>query len=349
MFWLLKGKELILAIAVLYDNSFTSGIASQFRHSKWEGFTFWDLIAPMFMFIVGISMTYSIGKRIEKGARRKDLFLQIIRRTVLLFIFGLIMNDLLEFNFSELRIWGGTLQRIALCYCIGGIIFLTNRVRGVIAWSLGLLLFDWAVMTLVPVPGVGAGVLTPAGNLAGYLDRMLIFGRMHGYGHGDYLGVITTLPCTTATTFGALCGHYLRKHAHSPHRKTVMILAAGVICLIVGGLWGMIYPMNRALWSASYMLYSNGWSLVFFAVFYYVIDVRGYSKWAFPFILIGLNAITIYLVQSQFNFGIIARIFVRGIMGHMGVLEPVFFVLCVILVKLWFLYFLYKKRIFLRV
>ncbi len=348
MFWILRGEAMFIAFFGMYQNPVAGEIVRQLRHSKWTGFTFYDLIAPLFLFVIGLSMPFSISKRLERGEDRGDLWKHIIRRTIVLFLLGLVFNNILDFNFTEFRPMG-VLQRIALCYAIAAAIVMTHTIRGQILWTVGLLLFDWAVMTLVPVPGVGAGILTPEGNLAGYIDRLILPGKLCCYGFGDNEGLLSTLSCTTAVTFGALCGHYLRISQHTPQRKTLMFLSAGVILLLIGELWNLVYPINRLLWSASYMVYSVGWSLLIFAVFYWIIDVKGWRKWSFPFMIIGMNAITIYVLQSQFDFKHISNIFVRGIVPHMGDFARPFNLLCVILAKWCFLYFLYKKRIFLKV
>jgi len=190
---------------------------------------------------------------------------------------------------------------------------------------------------------------SPEGNLAGYIDRLLLPGKLCCYGFGDNEGLLTTLSCTTATTFGAICGHYLRTSVDSLERKTVNFVCWGVALIVVGMLWNLVYPINRLLWSASYMTYANGWSVLLFGVFYWIIDVKGYKKWAFPFIIIGMNAISIYVLQSQFDFGHIANIFIRGIAPLFGDFERPFYLLCVIIAKVLFLYFLYRQRIFLKV
>ena len=348
MFWILQGEAMFIAMFGLHSNSVANEIVRQLHHSKWTGFTFYDLIAPLFLFAVGLSMPFSISKRLERGHNRQDLWKHIIRRTIVLFLLGFVFNDILEFNFLDFRIMG-VLQRIALCYGIAAVIVMTNSIRGQIVWMVGLLMFDWGIMTLVPVPGIGAGVLTPEGNLAGYIDRLLLPGKLCCYGFGDNEGLLTTLSCTTATTFGAICGHYLRTSVDSMERKTFNFVWWGVALIVVGMLWNLVYPINRLLWSASYMTYANGWSVLLFGVFYWIIDVKGYKKWAFPFIIIGMNAITIYVLQSQFDFGHIANIFIRGIAPLFGDFERPFYLLCVIIVKILFLYFLYRQRIFLKV
>jgi len=346
MFWIMGGDTFFPALFALIGSSFFLSLSRQLEHSEWNGFTFYDLIFPLFLFIVGCSMPFALGRRIEKGEPVKSIYGHIVKRTVILLILGLVYNGLLNFHFSEMR-YAGVLQRIAICYFLAAVIFVNTKPRTQAILSAVILLAYWAVMKLVPVPGFGAGVLTPEGNLAGYLDRQFLPGRFCCYTFGDNEGFLSNLPAVVTTLLGALAGGWL-KTGGSGMRKVAGLAAAGIGSLAVGLLWNRVFPINKLFWSSSYVLYSGGWSLLLLALFYWIIDVRGWRKWAFPFVVIGLNPITIYVVQGLFDFGLIASIFVHGFIKHLGAFQPAFWALCVLTVKWLFLYFLYKQKIFLR-
>jgi len=346
MFWIMGGAALFLNLFKLADNPVTRALAAQFHHSRWHGFTFEDLIFPLFLFIVGCSMPFSLTKRLARGDSRRELYKHMIRRTLVLFFLGLVYNGVLNFDFATMR-YAGVLQRIAVCYFFAALIVMNTDVRGQAVWAGALLLFYWAIMKLVPVPGHGAGVLTPEGNLAGYIDRLLLPGRFCCYEFGDNEGILSTIPAVSTTLMGVLSGHWIR--SSSPAGGKVRgLLAAGAVSLAAALLWNLAFPINKLIWSSSYVLFAGGWSLLLLAAFYWIIDVRGYVRWAFPFVVIGLNPITIYVAQGLFDFGVIADVFVHGFIDELGAFKPLFWSFCVLAVKWLFLYFLYRQRIFLR-
>jgi len=347
MFWITGGAAFFLSLFRLIDTPFFDSLSQQLNHPSWHGFTFWDLIFPLFLFIVGASMPFSISKRLERGAPPKKLYIHIVQRTLTLFILGLIFNGLLGFDFSNFR-YAGVLQRIALCYFFAALIVMNTQIRGQAIFAGLILLLYWAAMTLIPVPGHGAGVLTPEGNLSFYIDRLWLPGKFVVYRTlGDNEGILSTLPAISTTLLGVLSGHWLRS-SYTYNKKVLGLLAAGVVSLLLGLLWNVVFPINKIIWTSSYVLFAGGWSMLLLCLFYWIIDVMGYAKWAFPFVVIGLNPITIYVAQSLFDFGIIARIFVHGFIDSFGDFRPVFWAFCVLAVKWLFLYFLYKKKIFLK-
>ncbi len=347
MFWLMQAQKVVVAAFAAFHLPYAAEIARQTEHSAWLGFTFWDFIAPLFLFVVGMSMPYSITRRLERGDGRRGMYFHLVRRTVLLILLGLVMNKLLKLDFSNFR-YTGTLARIALCYFFSALIVLHTRPRTQAWFTGGLLVGYWALMALVPVPGFGAGVFTPEGNLAGYIDRLFLPGRFCCYQFGDNEGYLSTLPAVSTTLFGVLCGHLVRSSLSSA-RKLRVLVAGGLASLLVGWAWGLVFPVITMLWTSSYVLWANGWCMLLFAAFYWIIDVKGCRKWAFPFIVIGMNAITIYVLQSQFQFAAVANIFVEGLLRLAGDYRPLTAVVSVVAVKWLFLYFLYRRKIFLKV
>jgi len=346
MFWITGGAFFFRAVLDFIDIPFFESLSIQLRHSRWDGFTFYDLIFPLFLFIVGASMPFAISRRLQRGDSPKKLYIHIVKRFLTLLFLGYIYNGLLNFDFSHFR-YTGVLQRIVVCYFITALIVMNTDIKrqGIIAGA--ILIFYWLMMKLIPVPGFGAGVLTPQGNLSAYIDQQFLPGSFCCYKFGDNEGILSTIPSVATTLIGVLSGHWLRSSL--PQKKKVLgLFASGAAGLILGLISGFVFPVNKLLWSSSYVLYSAGWSLLLLGLFYWAIDVRGYGKWAFPFVVIGLNPITIYVAQRLFDFGVIADIFVHGFIDTFGSFKPAFWAFCILMVKWLFLYFLYKKRIFLK-
>jgi predicted acyltransferase len=347
MFWIIGGGSVFIELFTLSDNPFMNALVHQFHHSQWNGFTFEDLIFPLFLFIVGLSIPFSLTKRIDRGDSNASLYRHIITRTLVLIFLGLIYNGILGFEFHSMR-FVGVLQRIALCYLFTSLIVMNTGIRGQVIWTISILIGYWAVMKLVPVPGFGAGVLTPEGNFASWIDRLFLPGRFCCFEFGDNEGLLSTVPAVSTTLLGVLSGQWITS------RRTMAVkfrglLIAGIICLVGALIWNVVFPINKLLWTSSFVLFAGGWSLLVFATFYWIIDVKRWKRWAFPFFIIGLNPITIYIAQELFDFGMITNVFIHGFAGHLGALEDSFSSLSVLIVKWLFLYFLYRQRIFLKV
>ncbi|MBZ5544805.1 MAG: DUF5009 domain-containing protein [Acidobacteriia bacterium] len=347
MFWITGGEELIHGLHRTLGSSWTAVLDTQFHHVAWGGFRFYDLIFPLFMFIVGVVLPFSLTRRLERGASRGQLYRHLIQRLILLLLLGLVYNGLLDFQFHDLRV-AGVLQRIALGYFFAALVVMNTNVRGQAIITGAILLGYWAILMLIPVPGFGAGVLTPQGNLAACLDQKLLPQPFCCYHFGDNEGILSTLPVVATTLLGALAGHWLRSSA-TPKRKVVGLAIAGVACLLVGGLWSLAFPVIKNLWTSSYVLVAGGCSLLLLALFYWIIDVRGWRRWAFFFTVIGMNAITIYLARRLFDFGTITAIFVHGFIDYLGPAKPLFWDFSVLMTGWLFLYFLYRQKIFLKV
>lgn len=348
MFMIIGGDSLFRIVSTMIGGSFFMAVAAQFHHEEWNGFNFEDLIFPLFLFIVGMVMPFSITRRLERGDSRGAIYRHIVTRAVTLVFLGLLYNGLLNFDFSNFR-YAGVLQRIALCSLFAGLIVMNTGIRGQIGWIVGILLGYWAAMMLIPVPGYGAGVLTPEGNLASWIDRLFLPGRFCCFRFGDNEGLLSTIPSVATTLLGVLAGHLLRREDLAKAKRAGMLATAGACGIIAGLIWDLVFPINKLIWTSSYVLFAGGLSALVAAAFYWVIDVKGYSKWAFFFIVIGLNPITIYVTQGLFDFGTVANIFLHGFIDNLGELKPLVWTSSVLAVKWLFLYFLYRQKIFLKV
>jgi predicted acyltransferase len=353
MFWIAGGEGIIHAFYKVWPNAATRTLDTQFEHMPWAGFHFYDLIFPLFVFVVGAVLPFSLTRRMEEGANRRQLYRHIIQRFLLLFLFGLCYGGLLDFNIHTLRI-PGVLQRIALCYLFAGLVVMMTGIRGQAIVAGSILIVYWLIIKLVPVPHIGAGIITPESNLAGYLDRV-VFATLHlpsrfcCYTFGDNEGILSTLPAISTCLMGVLAGHWLRSGKYSPNRKVLGLAAAGVATLLVAWVWSFNFPIIKNIWTSTFVLCAGGWSLLLLALFYWIIDVKGYQRWAFFFKVIGMNAITIYLVDRFFRFSIITNIFMHGLYPIFGAYRPLVESICVVMTMWLFLYFLYRQKIFLRV
>jgi len=350
MFWIIGGGTVFLRLFELFDNPVSRTLAGQLKHSAWHGFTFEDLIFPLFLFLIGASMPFSLTKRLDRGDSRRALYIHIFKRAFIIYFFSLMYYGLLDFHsFGEQR-YLGVLARIAIAYLFTALIVMNTGVRGQVIWAGAILIVHWAAIKFIPVPGHGAGNLTPDGNLGVYLDQTFLPGKMWTYGDyklGDATGIIGIFTAVTSTLIGVLSGHWLRTAAPQI-TKVKWLCISGVVCLALALIWNIDFPINKFLWNSSYTLFAGGWCLLLLALFYWIIDIREYRKWAFPFVVIGMNPITIYVAQRFIKFGDFADIFVHGFIDNMGDFQPLFWAMCVLTVKWLFLYFLYRQKIFLK-
>lgn len=345
MFWIVGGDALANGILSRFPSPTTERLKAQLEHVEWEGFVFYDLIFPLFMFLVGCVIPFSLEKFRE---RPTAAYVRILKRTALLFLLGVICNGLLKFDFANLR-YAGVLQRIALCYGMASVLFLNLKLRGQVAAIFSILLGYWALLALVPVPGGTAGDFTKEGNLGGYLDRNFLPGKIMDeyYGFGDNEGLLSTIPAIATVLLGALAGQWL-KSTRTGWTKSAGLLACGILCVIVGILWGQKFPIIKNLWTSSFVLVAGGWSLLLLCFFYIVIDVLRWQKWSFFWIVIGMNAITIFIAPRFIDFNKIATFFLSGTAELSGDWSSVVLTAGSLSAKWMFLYYLYRNRIFLR-
>jgi predicted acyltransferase len=287
-----------IAAMILVNNPGSwSAVYPQLRHAEWNGWTMTDWIFPFFLFIVGVAMTFSFAKRKDCGATIPQLYRHILVRTAGIFAIGLFLNGFPNFDLPTLRI-PGVLQRIALCYGIASVIFLKTTIRGQIFWITGLLICYWLMMQYIPVPGVGTGVYEPGKNFSNYIDMLLLSGHMWRETlTWDPEGIVSTIPSIATILFGVITGHLLRSEK-SKDEKTVWMFIAGIFLLFLGTILDMWLPINKKIWTSSYCIFMAGWANISLAVCYWFIDVKGYSRWAKPFIIYGMNAIAVYVAAD---------------------------------------------------
>jgi predicted acyltransferase len=302
----------IAAMILVNDPGSWSHVYAPLEHAEWNGWTQTDLIFPFFLFIVGVSMTLSFASRAARGVTRGLLAIHVVRRSVLIFIIGLFLNGLPFFDFHTIRIMG-VLQRIALCYLAAGLLYLVTcrrdtdvggkvRMRaniGAIAGvALILLVGYWALMTFVPVPGYGAGHLGKNENLGAYIDRGLMGGHLWSESKTwDPEGLLSTLPAIATALIGILAGEWLRSDRRGA-RKILGMLIAGAVLMLAGLLLDPYFPINKNLWTSTFVLFTGGFAMLLLALCYWLVDLRGWRKWAAPFLVFGMNAILAYALAA---------------------------------------------------
>jgi predicted acyltransferase len=369
MFWIIGGDALGRAIGKWYYGKPNNWISEQLEHVEWEGFRFYDLIFPLFLFLVGAVIPFSLAALRRRGATNAAIYIRIFRRVVILFALGLICNSALQMKWlihaddrwavdvhNHLRITG-VLQRIAICYGIAAVIAMHSGWRAQLVIVGVILLGYWAILGWTPNPETGVhGDYTMEGNLGGWTDRHYLPGRLSPtyYGdrdkiaYGDNEGLLSTIPAVATALLGVLAGQWLQSAAR-PSRKTAGLAAAGGVCLALGELWGLQFPVIKNLWTSSYVLIAAGWSFLLLALFYGVIDGLKWQQWAFPFVVIGVNAITIYVGMRFIGFPQMTDFFLGGGVSKAGDFGPVIRAAGVLLFEWLFLYWLYRQRLFLRV
>jgi predicted acyltransferase len=360
MFWIIGGEELFKALVRWpvvsdalkrwTDYPIQEVVEQQLEHVPWEGFRFYDLIFPLFLFLVGVVLPFSLGALRERGETKGKLYYRIFRRTVLLFALGLLFNGFTQFDFEDLRTVG-VLQRIAICYFIAGLIVMNFGAIVQILVTVAILLGYWALLLYVPAPGHKPGDLSKEGNLCGYVDREYLPSKIKKeyYGFGDNEGVLSTFPAVATTLLGALAGQWLRSRQGKVVKMSGLALA-GAGALALGNYWGQTFPIIKILWTSSYVLVAGGWSLLLLALFYGIIDVIGLRAWAFFFVVIGVNAITIYVGQRIIGFEHITEFLLKGTLKFTDPsAHPLIMAFGEIMVKWLCLLFLYRNRLFLRV
>lgn len=348
MLWIVGGGSVVAALAATTDNALVQAIEAQTHHVPWNGFTLWDLIFPLFLFIAGVATPYSIEARREAGATTAELARRVVRRGAVLVLFGMIYNGLLAFELDELRC-ASVLGRIGLGYAGAGLIVVFARsVRTWALWVLGILVAYCLAMNVVPVPEYGAGNLTPGATLADFLDRKFLPGKLY-HGDRDPEGLFSTIPAVATALLGALAGAFLRARGRAGRTdaSTALVLfAAGLAGLALGWVWSLWFPLNKNLWTSSFVLWTAGASSVLLALSYLAVDVWKWERVAFFFVVIGRNAITIYLLGSFVDFEGLARlVFARG----EGRLHPAIYPALGLALRWLVLYAMYRRRIFLRV
>jgi predicted acyltransferase len=382
MFWILGAAALGRAFGKMGDNAVTRTLSSQLEHSQWVGVRFYDLIFPLFLFLIGVSIVFSLDKAIAHD-RPAAVIGRIFRRSILLFLFGVFYSGGLSHRWPDIAL-GGVLQRIAACYLFAALIYyaFAARLKAIAGIAALLLVGYWALLTFVPFPDlqlkrpvvdelaarIGSnspadlaaatptrvhGTYEEGRNLTNYFDfRFLPGKKLQLYYINE--GLLSTLPSIAICLFGIFAGRWLKDPEVDGRRKVLWLFAAGALAIGLGCLWGLQFPLIKRIWTSSFILVSGGYSAMMLGLFYWIVDVRKWDRWCEPFVWIGMNPITLYLIFNVFSFTQVAERLVGGDiktwlnlwMQGLGDLMIVVTALGVVFLLAWFLH---RHRIFLRV
>ena len=349
MFWIIGAEEIFHEMGSITHHPFWEGLSAQFEHPVWNGFTAYDLIFPLFIFLAGVSTPYALGRAIEEGKPKKALLWRIIKRGMILVVLGIIYNNGLQLKpISDIRFMS-VLGRIGISTMLGAIIYLYTKERTQVIWFTALLVGYWLLMKFSSAPGFLPGDLTEAGNFSSYFDRTVLPGKL-SRGIHDTVGLFNNIPAISSALAGIITGNYLKNNSDASSKKSGMMAIAGICALIIAQVWSLDFPINKNLWSSSFVMHTVGFSLLLFALFHYIIDVLEYKRWAFFFKVIGMNSILIYMSGKFISWSYANKGFFQWLGDLMG--DPynaVAMAISVVFIKWIFLYFLYQKKIFLKV
>lgn len=291
-------RGLTVALMVIVNSPGNQTAYSWLEHSTWNGCTLADLVFPFFILMVGTSSVFSLSHARSRGLTARQLLPKIIQRAAILFLIGLLLNAFPRFDWSHLRVYG-VLQRIALCYLAASLVYLTCTVRTQVFIASVLLLGYWLLLCFIPVPDQGSITLSLKGNWVGYVDRVLMAPGHLYTGLFDPEGLLSTLPAIATALIGNLLGVGLLDES-PPAQKNRLMLMSGLGLMLVGGLWGLLFPINKALWTSSYVLWTGGVALLLFSGCYWLMDVKGLKTWGQPFRVLGTQALAVYVLHVLF-------------------------------------------------
>ena len=347
MFWIIGGDALIHSLAKATEWGVFNWLSLQLIHVEWNGFHFLDLIFPLFMFVSGVAIPYSIGRILKNGVKKNTVLAKVAKRALILILFGIIYNNQVAFDFANLR-YASVLGQIGVAYFTASAIYIYFNSKSQVLWIVSILLGFWAIMTLINVPGIGAGVLTPEGNFSGYIDRLFLPGRMYREFY-DPQGILLMLSAATIVQMGAITGTLLKSTKYDQLKKVYIMLVIGCFLIGLSLVWNIWYPINKEIWSSSFNVLTIGLSLIFMAIFYFLNDLKKWVKWSFIFKIIGMNSILIYMLNRMVDFNYTSKFLLKGIMDLSGDFSNTVAIIGVLSLEILVLYFLYTRRVFLKV
>ena len=359
MFWIVGGEALFYALSKLdgVRSEILNTLIIQLQHVSWEGFRFYDLIFPSFVFIVGASIAFSLGKLQTLGSRRAAVR-RVILRGLLLWLIGIIYyggisNGLYDPETNRGVRLLGVLQRIGICYLVAGLLFIYLPVRGLVMAFLVLLAGYWALLSFVAAPGQEMVSFEAGRNITNWFDsKYLPFAKWSGT--YDPEGILSTLPSIATCLLGVFVGLLLKNKKLTRGKRVLIFFGVGFIFVLCGHLWGGYHPVIKSLWTSSFVILAGGWSLILLSFFYLVIDVANIKKWAMPFVWIGMNPIMIYLLSTVLDFNHIAKRVLGGPVeewadGILPGLGALLIAVGGIFLIFWLCQTLYKRKVFLRI
>ncbi|CAG5070435.1 hypothetical protein DYBT9623_02981 [Dyadobacter sp. CECT 9623] len=329
--------------------AFIDAVAAQFEHPEWNGFTFFDFIFPLFLFLAGTSLAFSVSRGLSKEMKQSEIRNKTFLRMLVLIALGILDKNAPIDIFDPAHIrYGSVLGRIGLATFVVAILYMNFNWGQRLCIALATLAFYYLALILIPVPGFGQGDLTFEGNLVGWFDRTFMPGKLR-QGSYDELALLTQFPAICLTLFGSLAGDILLKPTNAKN-KVLNMLLLGISGIVLGLLWNFVFPINKHLWSSSFIMLTGGMAFAFLAIFYWIIDVKGYVGWSFFFRVIGMNSLVIYLAVRFVDFNNSSQLLFGGLYKYAPEKwHEVYNALGGFLLVWFFLYFLYRNKIFVKV
>jgi len=343
MFWIIGAEEIFHALRKISNAGPAAFLAHQFHHVSWEGFVFYDLIFPLFVFIIGISVVFSLDRILENEGKAAA-YRRIFRRAALLFLLGVFYDEGVA-NWHEENVICGVLQRLALAYFFTGLLYCNFKRKGLVVAFFALILGYWALLSFVPVPSTGKTSFEEGVNWTHYVDQ-----HMPPYYDTDPEGYLSTATAVASCLLGVFAALLLKDKKTGDRRKVLALIAGGAVMAVLGYAWGLQMPVIKHLWTSSYVLVAGGYSCMLLGVFYQVIDVWQYRKWATPFIWIGSNSLAIYMITNMAGMDKLAERFVGGdIEAALGPYGDLLVTIVAVGMCLLIVRYMYRKQIFIRV
>jgi predicted acyltransferase len=347
MFWITGGSYLVTVLAKYSGAAWLDPVVEQMEHVPWNGFHFYDLIFPLFMFISGVAIPFALVSKLERKVPKAELAKKALKRALILVVLGLVYNGVFSNGFEHPR-FASVLAQIGIGYFFAAMITIYSKsFKNRLYWLGGLLVGIGIIQLLIPVPGIGAGVLTPEGCINGYIDRMLLPGRLYG-GSFDPEGLLCIVSAITVTLMGSVAGHFLRDKKTNDQQKIKTLAVTGVSAIALALLLSTFYPIIKACWTAPFNLLTGGIGFLLITLFYWIIDVKGWKKWSFFFRVIGMNSIFIYLLHDMVDIAHTSK-YLFGWTVLWGDFGQIISIAGSIMLVWGLLYYMYKKNIFLRV
>jgi predicted acyltransferase len=347
MLWIVGGGEIVRALDHLGNHPVIKFFATQLKHCEWEGLVFYDLIFPLFVFLLGMAIVFSVGKIVEKEGKA-GAYRRILRRFALMFLLGILYSGGVARGIDGIRIMG-VLQRLALCYLIVSVMFIHLRPKHMAVVCVALLVGYWAWLSFVPVPGLGRVTFDKGLNWANYIDSRWLPLRKND-GAWDPEGILSSFPAVATCLLGFFAGLFMKNPAVPAQKKGLYFMGTGLVLVAVGFLWGLQFPIIKRIWTSSYVLAAGGYSCLLLGVFYQVVDVWKIRAWTPPFLWIGSNALAIYMTWNLVNFDRIAERLIGGDEWALpGALDAAATAVISLGMVLLLAGFLYRKKVFIRI
>ncbi len=348
MFWIMGGDMMFQGLDAVFQNKISAFLKVQMDHTEWFGFNFYDIIMPLFLFLVGVSMVFSFRKRLSAGDSDKAIWKHTLKRIAILWLLGMIVQgNLLTYDINQIQLYSNTLQAIASGYLIATILILYLPVIWQIVTTIGLMLAYWAIVALIPVGGSTAGMYSMDANVPIIFDHFILGRFDDGL---EYTWIISSINFGATTMLGVFCGYIMQSLASKTKKLAYFILLA-VVLIVLSIVWDVWHPIIKKIWTSSFVLFSGGLSVLLLALFYFLIDVLELRKGIKWMVILGSNAIFGYVAWHLFkkSFMYVGKVFIEGLEPYIGAWYSSLSYLCGFIVIYLIMRYMYKNKIFIKI